>query len=187
MDESERLPPGQGATTAWPVLHFGTVPAFDPAGWDLVVRGAVERELRFTWDEVQALPRREVVADFHCVTRWSHLDARWEGVPLAEFLERAGVRPDARFVRFADGEAYDTTIPLSVAQREDVLLADREAGEALPPPRGGPLRAVVPSLYGWKSCKWLRVVELLTEDRLGFWESRGYANGADPWREERLV
>jgi DMSO/TMAO reductase YedYZ molybdopterin-dependent catalytic subunit len=186
MSAGERVPPGQGVTKAWPILHFGAPPAVPTAEWDLRVVGAVERELHLEWRALQRLPRIAVTADFHCVTGWSHLGAAWEGVSVAHLLALAGA-PSSGFVRFWDGGAYDTTVPMEIALEPDVLLADREGGAALPRERGGPLRAVVPALYGWKSCKWVRVVEVLREERLGFWEVRGYANGADPWREERLV
>ncbi|MEM7310385.1 MAG: molybdopterin-dependent oxidoreductase [Planctomycetota bacterium] len=182
-----RVPPGQGATPAWPVVHVGEVPAFEVGRWSLRVHGAVERELELSWGELRAFERTSRRADFHCVTGWSRLDVLWEGVALRAVLARAGVQAGALFVRFADGGFYDTTVPLAHALDDEALLADREAGDALPPEHGGPLRAVVPSLYGWKSCKWLREIELLEAERLGYWEVRGYHNGADPWREERLV
>jgi DMSO/TMAO reductase YedYZ molybdopterin-dependent catalytic subunit len=174
-------------TKGWPILHVGAPPDVAADAWDLRVGGAVEHELLLSPADLKALPRVEVVTDFHCVTGWSHLDARWEGVRLATVLERATPRAGARFVRLSDGRAYDTTVPLALALAPDAILADREGGAPLPRLRGGPLRAVVPRLYGWKSCKWLRAIELLEEEQLGFWEVRGYANGADPWREERLV
>ena len=196
MSARERIPPGQGVTKGWPILHFGPVRDVPREAWDLRVIGAIERELRLSWDELQRLPRVRVTADFHCVTGWSHLDATWEGFAVGELLRRAGARIDRApngsaanggFVRFFDGGVYDTTVPMEVALGEDVLLADREGGAPLSAERGGPLRGVVPSLYGWKSCKWVRVIEVLREEQLGFWEVRGYANGADPWREQRLI
>ena len=182
----DRVPPGQGVTKGFPVLHVGDVPTFDPETWRLRVHGAVSSPHAFSWAEVRALPRVLRAADMHCVTGWSRLDNRWEGVALATLVEHCGVHSDARFVRFADGGHYDTTVPLRAAL-DGGLLADSHDGQALTPEHGGPLRAVVPALYAWKSCKWVREVEFLREDRLGFWELRGYHNDADPWREERLV
>jgi DMSO/TMAO reductase YedYZ molybdopterin-dependent catalytic subunit len=169
------------------VLHVGEVPRFDPATWTLRVHGEVERPLVLGWEAFLALPQVDVQADFHCVTAWSVLDNRWTGVALAELALRVGVKPRARFARFADGGVYDTTVPLAVALDDDVLLAHARNGEPLAPEHGGPLRAIVPKRYAWKSCKWIREVEFLASERLGFWEVRGYHNGADPWREERLV
>ena len=187
MAERARVPPGQGVTKGWPVLHVGPVPGFDPAAWTLRVHGAVERPFVLSWAELLELERCAPVTDFHCVTGWSRLGVAWEGVRLAVLLARARPAAAARFVRFADGGAYDTTAPLLPALADGAFLADRADGLPLEPRHGGPLRAVVPSLYAWKSCKWVREVELLSEERLGFWELRGYHNGADPWREQRLI
>jgi DMSO/TMAO reductase YedYZ molybdopterin-dependent catalytic subunit len=139
-----------------------------------------------SWTDLGALPRVRVRADFHCVTGWSRLDNDWQGVALIALAERVQVAPAARFVRFADPQGFDTTVPLELALAEG-LLADRHDDAPLRPEHGAPLRAVVPSLYGWKSCKWVRTVEFLEQERLGFWEQRGYHNDADPWREQRLV
>ena len=187
MAGDPRVPPGQGVTPAWPVMHVGAVPAFDPDRWRLWVHGAVSRPLELTWAQVGDLERCQRSADMHCVTGWSRLEVAWEGVALSTLLEAAEARPEAAFVRFADGGFYDTTVPLGIALEGGALLADREGGRALPDEHGGPLRAVVPGRYAWKSCKWVREVELLEEERLGFWELRGYRNGADPWREERFL
>ena len=182
-----RVPPGQGVTRGWPVLHVGDVPEFDPTTWTLRVEGEVERGLELGWSELLALPIVRQVADFHCVTAWSRLDCAWEGVRLQELARLAGAHGEAAFVRFSDGRDYDTSLPVETALAGSVLLAHRVDGAPLPPAHGGPLRLVVPSRYGWKSCKWVREIEFLREDKLGFWELRGYHNGADPWREERLV
>jgi len=184
--ERPRVPPGQGVTRGWPVLHVGPVPEIDLAAWLLNVGGEVERRLELAWPEFLALPQTEVNTDFHCVTGWSKLDNRWQGVRLDELARRAGVLPTARFLRFADGRGYDTTVPLELALAEG-LLVHSHAGEPLAPEHGGPLRALVPRLYAWKSCKWVRELEFLPREQLGFWEVRGYHNGADPWTEQRLV
>lgn len=181
-----RIPPGQGVTRGWPLLHVGALPDTPVDAWRLAVGGAVARPLDLGWPELVALPMTRAQADFHCVTGWSRLDNLWEGVRLEELARRADVRDAARFVRFADPQGYDTTVPLAVALREG-LLALRHGDEPLAREHGGPLRAVVPSLYAWKSCKWVVTVEFLAQERLGFWEQRGYHNGADPWSEERLV
>ncbi len=181
------MPPGQGVTKGWPVLHVGGVPTFDPATWSLRVHGAVERELLIDWPAFLGLERTAARRDFHCVTGWSRLGVLWEGVSLATLLRLAGALSKARFVRFGDGGLYDTSVPLERALADGALCADSVDGEPLAPIHGGPLRSVVPSLYAWKSCKWLCEIELLEAERLGFWELRGYANGADPWREERLI
>jgi len=184
--ERARVPPGQGVTGGWPILSVGEVPRTPVEEWRVAVGGEVEHAFELAWPELLALPQAEVLADFHCVTGWSTLDNRWEGVRLTELARRSRVLPAARFVRFADPQGYDTTVPLERALAEG-LLAHRHDAAPLAREHGGPLRAVVPGLYGWKSCKWVVRVEFLARERLGFWELRGYHNGADPWKEERLV
>ena len=191
MREEGRLPPGQSATIKWPVLHEGALPRFDPATWDFKAGGLVATPVTLTWDQMKALPRREVVSDFHCVTRWSTFDNRWEGVAIREILSRAVPRPAARYVMAVGhvGETrygYSTNIPLADIDREDVLLAMRRNGEDLDPEHGGPLRLVVPHLYAWKSCKWIRGLIFMDEDKAGYWEKLGYHMRGDPFAEERF-
>lgn len=183
---AERVPPGQYVTEKFPVLHYGSVPRIDLARWDLVVRGLVERPLRLTWEEFRRLPRRQVVADIHCVTRWSKLGTTWEGVPFRAIVDLAEVRPEAsHVVAHAEG-GYTTNLPLAVLLADDVLLADTYEGAPLEPEHGFPVRLLVPRRYFWKSAKWLRGLEFLDHDEPGFWERYGYHNEADPWREERF-
>jgi DMSO/TMAO reductase YedYZ molybdopterin-dependent catalytic subunit len=185
-DHEERLPPGQYLTERWPVLHHGDIPEFDRQTWDLRVFGLVERPLRFSWESFQDLPTIEVRGDMHCVTRWTKLDNYWEGVPLARVLTLAGVQPEAHFVLFHSDGGYTANLPFAAALDDDVLLATKHDGQPLTPEHGFPLRVVVPQRYAWKSAKWLRAIELLPEDRLGFWEQYGYSSSADPWKEERF-
>ena len=181
-----RLPPGQVLTEKFPVLQFGRVPTYpDLSTWDFRIFGAVERPVTIDWATFRALPSREVTLDIHCVTRWSKLDTTWEGVPFTAIAEMAGVRPEARHVLFHSEYGYTSNVPLEIAMDEQCLLAWHFDGRPMEPDHGYPLRAIVPHKYFWKSAKWLRGVELLTEDRLGFWEQNGYSNSADPWREER--
>ena len=93
-----RVPPGQYLTERFPVLTVGPNPKYDLADWDLTVFGEVEREVRLTWEELLALPQRDVVTDIHCVTRWSKLDTGWRGVPVSAVLEMAGVKPSGTHV-----------------------------------------------------------------------------------------
>ena len=181
-----RLPPGQSLTLKWPVLHEGKVPAFDPATWDLTVRGLVENPFSLTWDEFKALPRKRIQADFHCVTTWSKFDNEWEGVPFRLIAERAGVKPEAKFVVIRGDIGYTTNAPLEDLMRDDVLLADWHAPEPLSPEHGAPLRLVVPHLYAWKSAKWLRGFDFVDEDRAGYWEQVGYHMYGDPFLEQRF-
>ena len=183
--DPQRVPPGQYLTERFPVLTVGPNPAFDLATWDLRVFGAVEHELTLSWDELQALPQKEITVDIHCVTRWSKLDTAWVGVPVREVLDRAGVEPEGRYVMAYSDGGYTTNLPLDVVLDDDVLLAHTYAGAPLEPDHGAPLRLLVPKRYFWKSAKFLRKLEVMSEDRMGFWELNGYHNDADPWREQR--
>jgi DMSO/TMAO reductase YedYZ molybdopterin-dependent catalytic subunit len=181
----QRLPPGQYVTEKWPVLHYGSVPKFDRQSWDFKVWGLIENPLRFTYDEFLQLPRKVVKADVHCVTRWSMFDSEWEGIPFREILQRAGPKPEARFVLAHCENNFTANVPLEDLDRDDALLAFRRNGEDITPEHGWPLRLFVPHLYFWKSAKWLRGLEFLAEDRPGFWEQYGYHMRGDPWKEER--
>ncbi len=180
-----RIPPGQYVTEKWPVLHYGSVPRFDPRTWDFRVYGLVERPLAVSYDEFMALPRVTLRCDVHCVTSWSKLDVVFEGVPARLLLQRAQPRPEARFVMVHAEQGYETNLPLEYLLADDALLAHRAGGADLTPEHGWPLRLVVPRLYFWKSAKWVRGFEVLARDRRGFWERNGYHNHADPWKEER--
>ena len=186
MREQGRLPPGQSLTLKWPVLHYGSVPQFDPSSWNFRVSGLVQHPLSFTWEEFGRLPRSEHTSDFHCVTRWSRFDNHWTGVPMHEILARAKPLPDARYVLVHAEQGYTANIPLSDLDRDDELLATHHDGEPLTPEHGYPLRLIVPHLYGWKSVKWVRGLEFLAQDAAGFWERNGYHMRGDPFREQRF-
>ncbi len=183
--DPERLPPGQYLTDKWPVLHAGSVPRVDLATWDFKVFGEVERPLTLAWAELLELPSTEVTVDIHCVTRWSRFDTRFKGVHWRELAKLVGPRPGARFVVAHAEQGFTANVPLSALEDESALIAYEADGAPLEPDHGRPLRLVVPSRYFWKSAKWLRGLELLEEDRPGFWERYGYHNDADYWREER--
>ena len=182
----DRVPPGQYTTDKWPVLSYGDTPRIDPAKWKFKISGLVAAERTFSWQEFQALPRVRITADFHCVTRFSTLDNGWEGVASGELLRHVQVDPEASHVLVHCYGGYTTNLPLEDFLSERALLADRHNGKPLPIDHGGPVRLVVPHLYAWKSAKWANGVELLSEDRRGFWEENGYHTYGDPWQEERF-
>jgi len=182
----ERIPPGQTLTEKWPILTYGRVPRFNPQTWDLRVTGLVEQEQRWTYEQFMALPRTKVTADIHCVTTWSLLDSEWEGVSVRELLRDVKIKPEARYaMQHCDG-GYTTNLPFEIFLDDDVLLCYRRNGEDITPDHGWPLRLVVPKRYFWKSAKWVRSLEFMAQDQLGFWENLGYNNHADPWLEERF-
>lgn len=183
----ERLPPNQARTRKWPVLDAHGPPRIDLATWNLGVSGLVNTELSFDWTEFRALPRVEVFADMHCVTRWSRLGNVWEGVAAREILRRAEALAEARFVVVHGYDhGFTTNLPLAAFDAEDVLLADTHDGQPISLEHGGPMRLVVPRLYAWKSAKWVKRIELVSEDEPGFWERAGYHDVGDPWKEERF-
>ena len=182
-----RIPPGQYRTEKFPVLHYGSVPHTDLATWDFRVWGEVDSPFTLTWDQFKALPRKTVATDIHCVTRWSKLDTAWEGVADPDDpRDGGGSGPTATHVVSHAEQGYTANLPLSVLDDDDVLLADTFDGEPLELEHGYPLRLLVPKKYFWKSSKWVRGLEFLDHDQLGFWERYGYHNDADPWREERF-
>jgi DMSO/TMAO reductase YedYZ molybdopterin-dependent catalytic subunit len=183
--ERRRLPPGQHLTSGFPVLDLGARPEIDRSAWKLRVTGLVDQPRFFSWEAFRALPRVNQLADFHCVTSWSRFDVRWGGVPFRALAQAVGIRPEARFVIAYSSDGYTTNLPLADCLREEVLLADELDGAPLPIEHGGPVRLVVPRLYGWKSAKFLRGFRLAAADEPGFWEARGYHNYGDPWREQR--
>ena len=190
MRAEGRLPPGQSLTLKWPVLHAGATPAFDPDAWTFRVGGHVDRSFTLRWPELQDLPAVEVTRDFHCVTRWSRFDHRWQGVLVRTLLDRAGLQPAATHVMVVGevgGEryGYGANLALDDVLRDDVLLAWSHDGAPLEPDHGGPLRLIVPHLYAWKSVKWARGIVVMDEDKAGYWERRGYHDRGDPWKEQR--
>jgi DMSO/TMAO reductase YedYZ molybdopterin-dependent catalytic subunit len=183
--QTPRLPPGQVETKGWPVLHYGGVPKVDLANWNFRVFGLVETPVTWTWDELNALPRRAVRCDIHCVTHWSKFGNVFEGIAIGEVLRAASPKPEAKFAIVHAEGGFTTNLPLSELAQEDVILATHHDGEPLTADHGWPMRLLVPRLYFWKSAKWLRGLELTDRDRPGFWERNGYHMHGDPWREER--
>jgi DMSO/TMAO reductase YedYZ molybdopterin-dependent catalytic subunit len=185
VERKNRVPPGQKITDHWPVLHYGQVPRVDPSQWKLTISGLVKRELRLSYEEFLSLPRVRVLSDVHCVTGWSYLDNLWEGVSTGEIKRLAGLKPEARFVIVHAEGGFTTNLSVEDFFQPDVLFAIKHNGKTLTPEHGYPVRLVVPRLYFWKSAKWVTGVEFTAEDRPGFWETHGYHNRGDPWKEER--
>ncbi len=187
-DERRRVPPGQHVVSNFPVLHAGSVPYQQaPPDWDFTITGLVDTPLRWTLEELRSRPITRITTDIHCVTSWSKLGTVWEGVALWPLLQELGIQDGASHVVAHSEERYTANVPLERLQADDVLLAYRFDSKELEPVHGGPLRLLVPSLYFWKSAKWLRGLELLDHDEPGFWERLGYSNSADPWKEERYA
>ncbi|MCI0425258.1 MAG: sulfite oxidase-like oxidoreductase [Actinobacteria bacterium] len=183
-EPSGRIPPGQYATLDFPVLSAGPTPRISREEWRLTLADTTGAERSWSWEEFTALPVTDITVDIHCVTKWTKLDTTWGGVTLEDLL--AGVElGEATVVLAHSYDGYTTNVPLADLSGGRAMVAHTYAGEPLEPEHGGPARLLVPHLYFWKSAKWVNRLEMLTHDRPGFWESYGYHNYGDPWREQR--
>ena len=181
-----RLPPGQYDTgKQWPVLTAEATPKLDLATWTFTVDGLVDRPTTWTWDEMHALAPSTYSGDIHCVTTWSKLGMEFTGVSVDTLLELAGPQPSASFVLARSHTGYTTNLPLADVTGGKAWVAFTADGAPLAREHGGPARLLVPHLYFWKSAKWVRQLRLMEHDKPGFWESFGYHNYGDPWREQR--
>jgi DMSO/TMAO reductase YedYZ molybdopterin-dependent catalytic subunit len=180
-----RLPPEQTETHKWPVLDLGIKPEIPTEKWALTVDGACRLPVVLSWSDFLALEQIDDISDFHCVTKWSRMDVAWRGVRMADVIALAEPRPEARYLLCHAYDGYTTNLPMSEALKPDVLLVHTADGKPLELDHGGPVRAITPQLYAWKGAKWIKRIELLTADRRGFWEERGYSSTAYPWRNDR--
>jgi len=181
-----RLPPGQYDTGAtWPVLTAEVTPALSTDTWTFSVDGLVERPTIWTWDEIQALPGSTYEGPIHCVTTWSKFGTHFAGVSVDTLLSAAGPTPEAAYVMARSHTGYTTNLPLDDVTGGKAWVVWEYEGAPLPVDHGGPARLLVPHLYFWKSAKWVSGLELMAEDRPGFWEQNGYHDRGDPWLEQR--
>jgi len=178
-----KLPPGQYLTTDFPVLSAGPTPRISLDKWEFTIDDGSNVVKRWNWKSFRELPTENITVDLHCVTRWSKLGTHWEGVSLDTLL--ADVKTDAEYVLVHSYGDYTTNLPLDDLLDGQAWIAFRFDDDDLAPEHGGPARLLVPHLYLWKSAKWVRGITLMHEDKPGFWESLGYHNYGDPWREQR--
>jgi DMSO/TMAO reductase YedYZ molybdopterin-dependent catalytic subunit len=186
-ETTSKLPPGQYETRDFPVLSAGPTPHTPTDKWDFVLRDTSGRTARWTWDEFLRLPRATPTVDIHCVTKWSKFGTVWEGVSIDTLIAAAsdsGVSASKYIMARSDG-GYTTNLPLEDVTGGKAWIAFMYDGRPLVPEHGGPARLLVPHLYFWKSAKWVRELRFMEADSPGFWESLGYHNYADPWREQR--
>ena len=184
-DMKEGLPPGQTETKRFPVLSIDSIPFFDGKNWDVFVEGEVLHPKKFSWQEFLSLPSAIITSDFHCVTSWSRLDNVWEGVLMKTIADMVTITSRAHNATVFSEGFYSTSLTVDEILDNDVLLAYTHDGKPLAPEHGGPLRLVVPKKYAYKSVKWVRRILFTKEKELGFWETRGYSDSADPWKEEK--
>jgi DMSO/TMAO reductase YedYZ molybdopterin-dependent catalytic subunit len=180
-----KLPAGQTASKKWPVLDLGVLPGVTRESFQLTVDGAVSSPLKLDFESLLELPQVEDTSDFHCVTTWSQMDLKWKGVRVSELLALSEPLPEASALMCHASDGYTTNVSLEEALKPDVLIAYQVDGKPLPREHGGPVRMITPQLYAWKGAKWINRLEVLTENRPGFWEQRGYSMTALPWREDR--
>jgi DMSO/TMAO reductase YedYZ molybdopterin-dependent catalytic subunit len=181
--DGDRLPPGQYLTRDFPVLSAGPTPDVPLDEWELSVTGAVDEPRRWSWAELQALAQERPTVDIHCVTSWTKLDTTWEGVSIDTLLD--GLDVFGAYVTVRSYGGYTTNLPLEDVTDGKAWIAYGYDGAPLEPEHGGPARLLVPHLYFWKSAKWVTELEISETDDPGFWETLGYHNYGDPWREQR--
>ena len=186
-DRAEHIPPGQYETSDFPVLSAGPTPRVSIEEWSFTLRVGPKPVKRWTWAEFNALPRTQVTRDIHCVTQWSKLDTRWEGVLVDDVFAAAGVEPPTPWLLAHSFDGYSTNVPVQDVTGGKGMIALKYDGAPLEPDHGGPARLLVPHLYFWKSAKWLSGLQFTERDEAGFWELRGYHMYGDPWREQRFT
>jgi DMSO/TMAO reductase YedYZ molybdopterin-dependent catalytic subunit len=184
-EDQNQVPPGQHLAKGFPVLTYGETQQILPQDWQLKLWGEVETEKVLCWEDVMALPQYTFTADFHCVTRWSRLGLTWTGVKVSDLLELVTLKTSAVAVMQHSYGGYTTNLMLNEFIRPGNYLVHTLDAKPLSAEHGGPLRALVPHLYAWKSAKWLSGLEFMTENQPGFWERNGYHHRGDPWLEER--
>ena len=181
------LPEGQTPISSFPVYDIKSPrPTIEYDAFELVLSGSLLNPLTLRWKDILTLPFEEVVADFHCVTGWSKLDCRWGGVRAQRLLELIEPGDEVIQVMAVCYDGYSTNIPLQYFFNKGSMLATHLDGSILSYEHGGPLRLVIPSLYGWKSAKYVHILDFQTEIKSGYWEQRGYHLIGDPWKEERF-
>jgi DMSO/TMAO reductase YedYZ molybdopterin-dependent catalytic subunit len=181
-----RLPPGQYVTTDFPVLSAGPTPQISLNNWSFAVQADGSLLGTWSWAEFEALPQSTKKTDIHCVTKWSKFDTTWQGVTFDDMLKAMGLAaPPAPYIMAHCEGGYTTNLPVADLVRGRGMIATRYEGLPILPAHGGPARLLVPHLYFWKSAKWVRRLRFMERDERGFWESLGYHNYGDPWKEQR--
>ena len=160
---------------SFPALNVEQAPHVAPEQWVVTVDGLVDKPLRLDHAAWSALPRRRETADFHCVEGWTVDRLRWGGVAPRTLLDMAGLQPTATHVNFhALGGTYADSLPLSLVDDAQTVLADTLDEQPLPDVHGGPLRLVVPKQLGYKNVKWVVRLEVTDHEVTGYWEQNGY-------------
>ena len=184
LDGKKRLPPGQRMVES--LLHMGGFSG-NPSTkkFELKVYGEVETPFTLNYDELLQMEQVEQEADVHCVTGWSMLGGLWAGVQVKQLAEQARPKKTANFVIFESHHDFTSNISIKEALKPNVLVTNSLNGRPFKRENGAPVRSLVPDLYFWKSAKWLTGIHFVKRDIPGFWETRGFHNIGDPWKEQR--
>ena len=184
-DGRSRIPIGQHAVKT--LREVGGVQGeVNVPSWRLDIKGEVENPLTLKMPDLMELKQIDQTCDVHCVTGWTLLDSRWHGIAMKTIMDLVKVKDGAGFVVFEAPGGFTSSIPLSEAHKDNVLLAHGLFEQNLPRVHGAPLRALIPDRYFYKSVKWLERIRFVVDDEPGYYESGGYSNSADPWKEERF-
>lgn len=177
----QSVPPvGGGAKGNFRVYSVTEIPSFTSDNWKFALGGLVDRPMTYNWEDFLKIPRQFQVSDFHCVTGWSVFNVTWEGILLSSLLDQAGVKSNAKYVKFYSGDGvYTDTLTVQQARMQDAIVAVLMDGKPIPQKLGGPIRLIVPKMYAYKSVKWLQAIELIEDEHIGYWEERGY--NVDAW------
>ena len=186
-ENAKRIPPGQHEVFDFPVLSAGPTPRVNTANWTFTIRVGPRTVKSWTWDEFNALPRTQMTKDIHCVTTWTKLDTKWEGVLIDDILSAAGLVAPTKFALAHTVDGYSTNVPADDLLSGKSMVALQYDGQPLEPDHGGPARLFVPHLYFWKSAKWVNSLQFIERDTAGFWELRGYHMYGDPWKQQRFT
>ena len=184
-DTQKRIPPGQYLTDDFPVLSAGPTPRINLEDWMFSLSGLVMPATMWTWEEFLKLPSQEFKVDISCVTKWTKLETVWKGASIDTLLEHTQLDASAAFATAFCVGGYTTNVPLPDLLNGKAFIAYEFDGKPLAPAHGGPARLVVPHLYFWKSAKWVRGLNFMDSDKPGFWETMGYHNRGDYWKEQR--
>lgn len=174
-DSTFAKPSGEGMQGSFRYYTITEKPPLTPNNWSLTIDGLVNRKLTYNWDRFMGLKRDVQVSDFHCITGWSVYNVTYEGIPLKKFLQEAGVKKEAKYVKFysADG-VYTDCLTLDQALLDDMMVAVSIDGELINHNNGGPVRLITPKMYAYKSVKWLNRIELIEDEHIGYWVQYGY-------------
>jgi DMSO/TMAO reductase YedYZ molybdopterin-dependent catalytic subunit len=185
------LPPGQNSVAK--LLRWGedhptisrAAPKIDLNKWTLTVAGKVRKPVELRWQELLGLPKVESTSDFHCVEGWSVLDLIWEGIRFQEIIRLVEPKVEAEFTTFECADGFTTSLSIKTLMGDHVILAYQVNGRYLEIGTGAPLRLIVPGKYAYKNAMWITKILFTSQKQNGYWESRGYSDTADVWKNDR--